>query len=1272
MQNNILKTHHFPHPAVITLFLLLLQACASFDLQYSEEDNFIKVREVKPAGKITHTMFLIGDAGNAAPGSVPPALKLLNDKLKAFPNPKEGTVVFLGDNLYPNGFAPKRAVAEREVDEYKMKAQLDAVKDFQGKIFFIAGNHDWYNWGIEGLKRQRNFVEDYLGRKDVLLPKPGCGDPVTIDLTDNLVLILLDSEWWLEDWRGHTEINDGCEVKSRKSFQLLFEEAIKSNRDKNIVIALHHPLYTYGSHGGQFTANDHFFPLAAVRKKLRVPLPGIGSVYPFMRSAIGSRQDLAFPEYKSLKKALIDAARKNGNFIFASGHEHTLQYIEQDDQSFIVSGSGSKLSPVRLGNGSKFAYGYYGFAQLDFYDTGAVWLTFWTPEGDDPNGRLIYKKQIKEALPKPVELPRDSFAEYLSEKKEVTKALSEYDFEKGPIWRLLWGEHYRKAYATPLPLNVLDLSKYEGGLKPKKIGGGNQTNSLRLEDKQKREYAIRSLDKDATRTVPFPFNESFVTEIIQDNFSATHPLAALPVAELSKVVGIYHTDPKIYYVPKQPALGRHNEAFGGSMYQLEERPDGDWSAAPNFGNAKDFKSTVDVIDERTKDHDVRIDNQMVIRARMFDLLIGDWDRHDDQWRWAESKKDGKKFYQPIPRDRDQAFSKYDGLLVRIIRDFTPGTRHFQPYKPNIKKIQWTSYDARYFDPTFLTVLEWKHWEPEVRLLQTKLTDTIIEKAFRETFPPAIFALDAEYIIKTMKTRRDDLMSIARRHYEFINRKVDVVGTEKREYFDIVRINNDSTRVTVFGMNKEGDRKDTLYKRTFLNDETYEIRIYGLDDDDVFNVTGTTDKSPLIRLTGGLGKDVFYDQSNVRTQGKRTIVYDAEDEENKLNVGSETKQRISDDPVMNTYNRKAPDYEFDYAFRTPYVNVNPDDGLLLGVQGQLVTYGFKKSPYSTKNSLSLRYALETSGWSLGYNSEFINIFDRWDMQLDAQYNTPLYAINFYGFGNETPDYEQTLPSDSDEEEEIAENYVRVRQRLLQIKPALLRRASNGVSWSVGPMFESIRIARTQGRIVDAIGDDLNPALFNGLEFLGAQAQLNAQSLDNSAFPTRGFGFNIDTGWKLQLDNKEKNFPYLRSSFTVYQRLVTNGQLVLASRVGVAHNFNNDFEFFQGATLGGGVMDNANFRGVRRERFTGQTSFYHNTDFRLKFLQSANRAIPFSMGIFAGFDNGRVWVKDDKSKVWHYAYGGGLFVAPFNIVTVQASFFRSDDNQNRFTLGGGFFF
>ena len=183
---------------------------------------------------------------------------------------EESSVIFLGDNIYPNGLASKSEQEQRNIDEGKLKAQLDIVKDYDGQVFFIPGNHDWKRYGLKGLKRQRKFIEKYLDRKDVFFPKPGCGDPEIVDLNENLAVILLDSEWWLRDWDNEPEMNEGCDAKSRDVFRLHYEEAIKKNRNKNVVVAAHHPLLTVGPHGGQYDFRQHVFPLT-------MPIPIFGS-----------------------------------------------------------------------------------------------------------------------------------------------------------------------------------------------------------------------------------------------------------------------------------------------------------------------------------------------------------------------------------------------------------------------------------------------------------------------------------------------------------------------------------------------------------------------------------------------------------------------------------------------------------------------------------------------------------------------------------------------------------------------------------------------------------------------------------------------------------------------------------------------------------------------------------------------------------------------------------------------------------------------------------
>jgi hypothetical protein len=76
---------------------------------------------------------------------------------------------------------------------------------------------------------------------------------------------------------------------------------------------------------------------------------------------------------------------------------------------------------------------------------------------------------------------------------KITMPLSG-DFDKvSGIHRSLFGENYRKVWATPTTFPVLKLSASD--LRPKELGGGFQTHSLRLLDKQKKEWVFRSIEK---------------------------------------------------------------------------------------------------------------------------------------------------------------------------------------------------------------------------------------------------------------------------------------------------------------------------------------------------------------------------------------------------------------------------------------------------------------------------------------------------------------------------------------------------------------------------------------------------------------------------------------------------------------------------------------------------------------------------------------------------------------------------------------------------------
>ena len=160
-------------------------------------------------------------------------------------------------------------------------AQLKTLENFKGKPVFIPGNHDWYSDGNKGLKRQEKFVEKYLDAKDVFLPENGCPIEEQI-INDDLMVLYLDSHWYVENWNKFSGINAECEIKTRSKFLEEVGGIIKKNREKTIVIAIHHPMMTNGSHGGHYSFHQHLFPTGGA-----IPLPVVGSLACLLRRSSG-------------------------------------------------------------------------------------------------------------------------------------------------------------------------------------------------------------------------------------------------------------------------------------------------------------------------------------------------------------------------------------------------------------------------------------------------------------------------------------------------------------------------------------------------------------------------------------------------------------------------------------------------------------------------------------------------------------------------------------------------------------------------------------------------------------------------------------------------------------------------------------------------------------------------------------------------------------------------------------------------------------------------
>jgi len=1250
--------------AYTILVLFGLQSCANYKLNYINEVEDWADYTPPRDSVVKHTVYLIGDTGNAKKDKTIPIFKFLKAELDQAS--EDNSIIFLGDNIYPVGMPPKSLEYQRDLAEHKLDVQLDMLENFDGNIMFIPGNHDWAKYGLKGVKRQQKYIEKNLNEQkngttddddkdweEYFLPRKGCGDPEVVKINDQLVIVLIDSQWWLKDWNTDQAINQGCEIQTRAGFYREFEDIVRKYRDKNVIVAMHHPLYSAGQHGGHYTIENHIFPLRFLNKGLYIPLPVVGSAIAFVRSAVGVPQDVATAKYKRMRNDIMGALTKNGSYIVAAGHEHTLQYLKNKGQHFIVSGSGSKENAASLRDGAEFSFGRLGYAKIDFYQNGSGWLYYYALNDEKDGMEEVYRKKIKEKLEISKSNIPDAFPEYEEHLTIKKRKPTNFDFKKvGPVHRAILGEHYSDIYLKEYNFKVLELDKYEGGVVPLKRGGGNQTNSLRLGGADDKEYVMRALTKDPSRTLPYPLNQvTQAKNILQDNFMAAYPFAALMVPPMADAANVYHTNPELYYIPKQPALDYQNDLFGGDVYLVEERPDGDWSNLESFGNSEKIISTSDVIEKIIKARKHRIDEKWVVRSRLFDLMIKDWDRHEDQWRWASFEDEKGKYYRPIPRDRDQPFAKYDGLITWIIYAVNPFMRQLQTFTPDVKNIKWQSWNATYFDQTFLGELEWEDWENEAIYIRDNVTDEAIEKGFNQV-PEEARDEDWKQMLEDTKSRRDNIVKFARMAYNLKSKVVDVLGTEDRDMFEIERISDDQTLVKVFDMSNKGEIKDLVYERVFDHDITKEVHLYGMEDDDLFVIKGSVNRSLKIRIIGGGGKDEVKEASSVKLGGKKTYVYDSDIKKNKFDFGKEGKDKTSRRVALNTYDRRSFHYDPNYWLPLPNLGFNPDDGLIIGGIVSYIKNKFKKLPYGAKHTIKLDYSLGTSTLNFNYDAEILEAVGTWDVVSDFALRRNRFAFNYFGYGN---DSENPDPDDLD--------FNRVRQSRIYYNLGLRKRfLGNSGSFSIGPLIERTRIEDTQGRFITSSDAVLPSNVFEERIYAGAKTKLSIQSLDQTVNPHKGIKFELSYDWETTIGENDLTYGKFGVGVIFYQPIDRKKYVILASQIGY-ESIMGDFDFFKAPTIGGLT----NMRGFRRERFRGDQVFYQSIDLRIKLVRSINNVLPFTFGIHGGFDYGKVWQNEVDSDKLHTSYGGGIWLDPIDFLVISVGqYFSEEDRRFIFKL------
>ena len=794
---------------------------------------------VPDAKQVDAVVFLVGDAGAAVRGRFPLLGALQADVERwsvALHRDSAVTVAFLGDNVYPQGVRG-REDAGFPADSVRLWSQIDMVGDsgairYKSLGLFVTGNHDWANSASDvGFDRVVNLSQQLhearvAGRYVALLPATGDPGPVYRDLRRNVRIAFFDTHWFLrERLPAH-----------RAQFFDRLKQTLDGARNREVILIAHHPYSSAGPHGA-IVPGYHTLGIAYVLKKA-------GALV----------QDLNSPPYEQLLAGLrrtFESARKPP-LIYAGGHDHSLQVLtgqgEFDPRFILVSGAGSKASSIQIGTGLVWAANRPGYMMLVFRkddgvdlfviggdqghlecagtgeqivrcmteavnrfeivysasllgaskqsqditapvaDTLAPGTPWWTDVDSIPKA-VAGETPAPDLKTVPIAVP----TRVLLLGADSVTATPGPSYPAGRIRRFFAGNLNRDLWQVPVRLPVVDLGKVGGGLRPERIIGGKQTIGLRLLGRDGLEYDFRPIVKNPAAVLPAWMRKGVVADLLDDQMAAQFPFGATLVGDLEDAAGIVAPRPIAVVMPNDARLGKYRSMFAGRLGLLAVNANERTGGRPGFAGYTEVVSSDTLYERMRTDPGSVFDDQLFLRIRLIDMLVGDWDRHSGQWRWGRVKEGAGTRWRPIPRDRDWAFSRIDGIAGAITRWVLPSYVGFSERSPPVKRL---AVSGDRIDHAVLNRLDREAFAEAARDLQARLTDSAIAVSVA-ALPREYLPLERERLIRALKARRDQLPRYSDEYYRLLAREVrisGIIGT--RDVIEFNRITDQRVRVRV--------------------------------------------------------------------------------------------------------------------------------------------------------------------------------------------------------------------------------------------------------------------------------------------------------------------------------------------------------------------------------------------------------------------------------------------------------------------------------------------
>ncbi len=1125
------------------------------------------------------------------------------------------------------------------------------------QVVLNQGEIEWSNsskGGWDRLRHLSDLVEKFQHPRLHTFLNQGCPGPWLLEASASLNLIIINSQWWNHPWEVPLPSMSICKIADEGIFLDELRDMLEETINKNTMILSHLPLESHGKFGGYHSFKDYF-----------LPFPLVGSANVGFHQNIGSDQDICNEEFKQINAEIGDLLREHSSVVFASGHDRSMEIFREYDNFYINSGAPVKSEKVGKSYKTISRSQHPGATEVLYKSDGSVNYQMHTTGKNGEfspshTGQIMGPPCEKNEQHSVVNTAYSPCFQVIAPSDQMagdyaTPALvmAGQEYKAGKSKEFWLGRHWRRSWTQPVTIPYLNLDTAFKGLTIYKKGGGRQTTSLKMKANDGKEYVFRSVNKNPEKSINYAYRGTLISEVLRDQTTTQHPFGALPADYLLNKLDILHAHPKLYILPPDNKLGSFKKEYKNLFGMLEDRPTDNVADDKIFAEADDITKSYRMFGKLYDDPDSYVDTKEFARARVFDILVGDWGKHEDNWKWAEYDFKGGKRFRPIPRDRDHVFSQWDGVLPWLAdREWAkPSGENFDHQIKGLRSLMW---QARHLDRLLANELTKEDWIKAAQFIQENITESAIEKAVR-TMPSEIYDPDGMEIERKLKSRLKDLANYAEQYYLILARVVNVVGSNKAEHFLAERLPDGKVRVIVRNI---GDKtnllpgKKTFYQRTFDPSETKEIRLFGLSKRDVFIVQGDVEKSIKIRLIGGPGNDVYEDNSTVKNPGKRTIIYE-NDTKPIIKEGTETKMARPKELEYYFFDRT--EFTYNTYFPTVVISQNPFSGLIFRAGVQFTRQAYGKPDYSTIHNLSAAITTQ-SNYELAYSARRRYMLGTWDGIFAGLISRPLNYNFFHGVGNET-----------ENDKSLDRDFYRTQYNTISLRAGLSHEFWEKSMFALTANYENNDGIERNDNILGDLPDQFGNQKLN-MYYLDAELSLDFR--DGFALPEKGFRFvaKQEVG---TIDESSDDF-FSRTELLAEQYLTNfwKNPLTLGVKAGGDHS-SGELPFYKLFTLG----QTNDLKGFNSNRFSGESRAFLNTELRLQLWETENVFIPAKVGIRGFFDIGRVWADSDPSGAdrWHQGYGGGIYVVPFNErIALNLTFGSSEEESFLFMFSLGSLF